>query len=130
MREHLLVDPSRWTLTGLFDFEPAMIGDRAYDFVAVGVFVSRGDPRLLGRIMAAYGHVFSPRELLAHTLLHVYSNLPWYFRVLPAPPEPTLDSLAEAWFGTVQRVTASAHGRRPGSWRCWLRRSPCRCRGR
>ncbi|WP_322973411.1 phosphotransferase family protein [Actinacidiphila soli] len=130
MREHLLVDPSRWTLTGLFDFEPAMIGDRVYDFVAVGVFVSRGDPRLLGRIMAAYGHVFSPRELLAHTLLHVYSNLPWYFRVLPAPPEPTLDSLAEAWFGTVQRVTASAHGRRPGSRRCWLRRSPCRCRGR
>ncbi|WP_406376435.1 aminoglycoside phosphotransferase family protein [Streptomyces sp. NBC_00647] len=101
MREHLLVDSSRWTLSGLFDFEPAVLGDRAYDFVAVGVFVSRGDPRLLGRITAAYGRDFSPRELLAHTLVHVYSNLPWYFRVLPTPPKATLDSLAEAWFGTV-----------------------------
>jgi hygromycin-B 7''-O-kinase len=34
-------------------------------------------------------------------LLHVYSNLPWYFRVLPAPPEDTPDSLAETWFGTA-----------------------------
>lgn len=101
MREHLLVDPSRWTLSGLFDFEPAMLGDRAYEFVAVGLFVSRGDPRLLGRAMAAYGRTFSPRELMAHTLLHVYSNLPWYFRELPAPPEDTLDSLAETWFGSA-----------------------------
>ncbi|MCZ4121879.1 aminoglycoside phosphotransferase family protein [Streptomyces sp. H39-S7] len=101
MREHLLVDPGRWTLSGLFDFEPAMLGDRAYEFVAVGLFVSRGDPRLLGRIAAAYGRTFPPRELMAYTLLHVYSNLPWYLRELPAPPEETLDSLAESWFGTV-----------------------------
>ncbi|WP_308402110.1 aminoglycoside 3'-phosphotransferase/choline kinase family protein [Streptomyces sp. RKAG293] len=101
MREHLLVDPGRWTLSGLFDFEPAMLGDRAYEFVAVGLFVSRGDPRLFGRVVAAYGRTFSPRELMAHTLLHVYSNLPWYFRELPAPPEDTLDSLAETWFGSA-----------------------------
>lgn len=43
---------------------------------------------------------FGPGELLAHTLLHVYSNLPWYLRELPAPPEPTLESLAQTWFGT------------------------------
>ncbi|WP_368396660.1 phosphotransferase [Streptomyces sclerotialus] len=30
MREHFLVDPDGWRLTGLLDFEPAMIGDRAY----------------------------------------------------------------------------------------------------
>jgi hygromycin-B 7''-O-kinase len=101
MREHLLVDPDRWILSGLFDFEPAMIGDRAYEFVAVGLFVSRGDPRLLGRIMAAYGHVFPPRELMALMLLHVYSNLPRCFKELPAPPEPTLDSLAQAWFSAA-----------------------------
>ncbi len=95
------MDPSRWTLSGLFDFEPAMLGDRAYEFVAVGLFVSRGDPRLLGRVMAAYGRTFSPHELMAHTLPHVYSNLPWYFRELPAPPEDTLDSLAETWFGSA-----------------------------
>ncbi|MGW7274647.1 aminoglycoside phosphotransferase family protein [Streptomyces sp. NPDC054864] len=113
MRQHLLVDTdgadgsvgsidgvSRPRLTGLFDFEPAMIGDRAYDFVGVGLFVTRAEPGLLGRFMRAYGHTFEPRELLAHTLLHVYSNLPWYLRELPAPPEPTLEALAQAWFDT------------------------------
>ena len=29
-REHLLVDPGTWTLSGLLDFETAMAGDRAY----------------------------------------------------------------------------------------------------
>ncbi|MGW6059341.1 phosphotransferase family protein [Streptomyces sp. NPDC055189] len=102
MRQHLMVGPvgERPGLTGLFDFEPAMIGDRAYDFVGVGLFVTRAEPGLLGRFMRAYGRTFEPRELLAHTLLHVYSNLPWYLRELPAPPEPTLDALALAWFDT------------------------------
>jgi hypothetical protein len=68
---------------------------------AVGLFISRGDPRLLGRILAAYGRSFDPRELLAYTLLHVHSNLPECLSELPAPPEPTLDSLALTWFGTT-----------------------------
>ncbi|MGN9762522.1 phosphotransferase family protein [Streptomyces sp. SD31] len=101
MRQHLLVDPDGWRLTGLFDFEPAMIGDRAYDFVGVGLFVTRGDPRLLARLTESYGTAFAPAELLAYTLLHVYSNLPWYMRELGAPADGTLPSLAEAWFGTV-----------------------------
>lgn len=101
MREHFVVDPGRWTLSGVFDFEPAMIGDRAYDFGAVGIYTSGGDARLLGRIMAAYGRSYAPRELLAQLLLHVYSRLPWYFRFLPAPPKQTLDSLAHTWFGTA-----------------------------
>ncbi|MGW6914379.1 phosphotransferase family protein [Kitasatospora sp. NPDC054939] len=99
MNQHLLVAPDRSRLTGLFDFEPAMIGDPAYDFVGVGLFVTRGDAELLTRLLKAYGRSFEPRELLAHTLLHVYSNLPWYLRELPAPPERTLDALAETWFG-------------------------------
>jgi hygromycin-B 7''-O-kinase len=101
MREHLVVDPGRWTLSGVLDFGPAMIGDPGYEFAGVGVFTSRGDARLLGRIMAAYGRSYDPRELLAQLLLHVYSHLPWYLRILPAPPEQTLESLAETWFGTV-----------------------------
>jgi hygromycin-B 7''-O-kinase len=76
-----------------------MTGDRAYDFVAVGLFVTRGDPALLARLTRAYGRSFAPRELMALTLLHVYSNLPWYMRELPAPSEESLPSLAEAWFG-------------------------------
>lgn len=100
MRQHLTVDEADdWRLTGLLDFEPAMTGHRAYDFVAVGLFVSRADPGLLSRVFQAYGETFAPRDLLAYTLLHVYSNLPWYLRELPAPPEPTLEALAESWFG-------------------------------
>lgn len=101
MREHLLVDAGGRRLTGLFDFEPAMIGDPAYDFVAVGLFVTRGDPLLMGRLLKAYGRTFEPSELLAYTLLHVYSNLPWYLRELPAPADGTLESLADMWFGAL-----------------------------
>ncbi|MEU8976007.1 phosphotransferase [Streptomyces monashensis] len=101
MQQHFLVDPDDWRLTGLFDFEPAMIGDRAYDFVAVGLFVTRGDPDLLARLTRVYGHAFEPSELLAYTLLHVYSDLPWYLRHMHVPAEGTLLSLAEAWFGTA-----------------------------
>lgn len=101
MQQHFLVDPDGWRLTGLFDFEPAMVGDRAYDFIGVGLFVTRGDPRLLTRLTKAYGTTFDPAQLLAYTLLHVYSNLPWYLRELGAPADGTLPSLAEAWFGTA-----------------------------
>ncbi|MDQ1028430.1 hygromycin-B 7''-O-kinase [Streptomyces umbrinus] len=101
MRQHLTVDPNGWRLTGLFDFEPAMIGDPAYDFVSVGLFISCGDPRLLKRFYDAYGcPPIDPHTLMAYTLLHVYSNLPDYLSTLPKPPEPTLDALAETWFGT------------------------------
>ncbi|MGX1251069.1 hygromycin-B 7''-O-kinase [Streptomyces ambofaciens] len=99
MRQHFLVDPDGWRLTGLFDFEPAMIGDRAYDFVGVGLFVTGGDPDLLARLTRAYGHTFEPSALLAYTLLHVYSDLPWYLRELGAPAKETLPALAQAWFG-------------------------------
>jgi hygromycin-B 7''-O-kinase len=101
IREHLVVDPGTWTLSGLLDFETSMTGDRGCEFATVGLFVSRGDPRLLGRILAGYGRSFDPRELLAYTLLHVHSNLPECLRQLPAPPEPTLESLALTWFGTA-----------------------------
>ena len=54
-----------------------------------------------GRILAGDGRSFDPRELLAYTLLHVHSNLPECLSELPAPPEPTLESLALTWFGTA-----------------------------
>jgi hygromycin-B 7''-O-kinase len=34
-------------------------------------------------------------------LLHVHSNLPGCLAELPAPPEPTLASLALTWFSTA-----------------------------
>lgn len=57
---------------------------------------------LLRRTLASYGHDLDggvSRRLLAWLLLHQYSCLPWYFRGLPRPPEPTLDALADCWFG-------------------------------
>ncbi|MFE5585848.1 phosphotransferase family protein [Kitasatospora sp. NPDC056531] len=101
MREHLITDPAAgWPLTGLLDFEPAMLGDPAYDLVAVGLFTTRADRHLLGQLLAAYGRPFEPRLLMAYTLLHVYSNLPWYLRELK-PSARTLDALAEEWFGVA-----------------------------
>ena len=100
-REHLIVGPDPWTLSGLLDFERAMPGDRAYELSTVGLLVSRGDPRLLGRIVAGYGRGFDPRELLAYMFLHLHSNLPECLSQLPAPPEATLNSLAQTWFGTA-----------------------------
>lgn len=100
MREHLTVDPDDgWSLTGLFDFEPAMVGDPAYDFVSVGLFLTRADPHLLKIFYEAYGQSpFAPRELMAYTLLHVYSDLNWYLHTLPTPPRKDFESLAETWF--------------------------------
>ncbi|WP_179382079.1 phosphotransferase [Streptomyces sp. SA15] len=51
--------------------------------------------------MARYGHAFEPAGLLAYTLLHVYSNLPWYLRELAGPADGTLPALAEAWFAAA-----------------------------
>ena len=104
MRDHVMVDADG-RLTGLFDFEPAMRGAAEYEFVAAGLFVSSGDPDLLHRLLGGYGldepdEDFS-RRCLAYALLHVYSDFTWYLSLLPAPPEPTLDALAQAWWGTA-----------------------------
>jgi hygromycin-B 7''-O-kinase len=110
MREHLLVAPrkNRWELTGLFDFEPAMVGAAEYDLAAYGLFVSAGNSRLFGRTLRAYGRSDAigddafARRILAYTLLHRYSNLSWYLqRMPPAPHERDLDALAERWFGAT-----------------------------
>lgn len=102
MRQHLLVEPDPWRLVGLIDFEPAMCGAREYEFAAVGVFFAEGDPGLLRQTLTSYGHDLDSglsRRLLAWLLLHRYSCLPWYLRRLPRPPQPTLDALADSWFG-------------------------------
>ncbi len=106
MREHLLATrgPRGWTLSGLYDFEPAMTGAPEYEFVSVGLFVSRGDARFLRRMLTAYGYPgdrLGPalsRRLLAYALLHRYSDLAWYLTELPTPEEPTLDALAARWW--------------------------------
>ncbi len=107
MRDHLLVDVASDRLTGLFDFEPSMLGPAEYELSSVGLFVTGGDPRLFRILLLAYG--LQPadlgpefeRRILACALLHRYSNFPWYLRRVPPPPgTATLEDLARAWFGT------------------------------
>ncbi|MCS7482776.1 phosphotransferase [Umezawaea endophytica] len=105
MGAHLLVTPDL-ELSGLFDFEPAMRGAAEYEFVATGVFLTRGDRAAHGALLRGYGYREvdreRPRRLLAYALLHVYSNLPWYLREIPPGGAKTLDSLADLWFGTSE----------------------------
>lgn len=105
MREHLLVAPSSegWRLTGLFDFEPATVGDAEYDLASFGVFVSAGDRRFLSRTLRAYGSVPDEnlaRRVLTYAILHRYSNLRWYLERVPiANDRRNFDALAEHWYG-------------------------------
>jgi hygromycin-B 7''-O-kinase len=102
MREHLTVDGG--ALTGLFDFEPAMLGAPEYEFASVGLFVACGDGRALRRVLRAYG--YPPHALdaslqcrfMAYALLHRYSNLRWYLERLPAGDATTLEQLAARWW--------------------------------
>lgn len=109
MREHLLAAQGRgggWRLSGLVDFEPAMRGEREYDFASVGVFVAEGNARFLTRTLASYGYQRDQidaglrRRLLAWGILHRYSNLAWWMEWLPEPDRPTLGALADCWFAT------------------------------
>jgi len=106
MREHLLVVPDAvgWRLSGLFDFEPAMLGAPEYDFASYGLFVACGDGRFLRRTLRAYGHPDFALDatlqcrLMACAMLHRYSNLRWYLERLPAPGATTFEQLAARWW--------------------------------
>ena len=108
MRAHLLVDrdAAGWRLTGLFDFEPAMVGHPEYELASLALFVACGDHAFLRRCLRAAGHredELGPelgRRIMGYTLLHRYSSLPWYLRLMPpAPGVTTFEGLAAQWFG-------------------------------
>jgi hygromycin-B 7''-O-kinase len=106
MREHLLVEShgDGWRLSGLFDFEPSMIGEPDYEFASIGLFVSCGDAQLLRGILLASGRPSAtldaalPMRLMAQALLHRYSHLGWYQQRLPLPQASTLEQLAQHWW--------------------------------
>jgi hygromycin-B 7''-O-kinase len=103
MREHLLVDADG-RACGLFDFEPAMVGAPEYEFASVGLFFACGDARALRRTLLAYGYTTNQLDVplqcrfMAYTLLHRYSNLPWYLERIPAGDATTLEQLATRWW--------------------------------
>ena len=112
MRAHILAEPGPlgWSITGLIDFEPAMIGAAEYEFAAVGLFVTCGNARALHALLRAYGWPDSDlglplqRRFLAYALLHRYSNMRRYLQNRP-PPEgtTTLDGLASWWWALPLR---------------------------
>ena len=90
----------------LVDFDNAIRGIREYEFVSVGIHMSRGDSRFLRRVLTAYGYTRGQldrefrQRLLAWAILHRHSNLTTWLRKLPGPGRPTLASLADRWFTT------------------------------
>jgi hygromycin-B 7''-O-kinase len=106
MREHLLVEAhdGGWRLSGLFDFEPAMVGAPEYDFASFGLFVSCSDGRFLRRALLAYGYRADELDaalqcrLMAYAMLHRYSNLRWYLERMPADGAASFEALAARWW--------------------------------
>ena len=106
MREHLLAEAhgGGWRLSGLFDFEPAMVGAPEYDFASFGLFVACGDGRFLRRALRAYGYRDDELDaelqcrLMAYAMLHRYSNLRWYLERLPADGAASFEALAARWW--------------------------------
>lgn len=94
-----------WTLTGLIDFEPGMLGAPEYDLVGMSIFVGRGQPRLLRAALSAYGVADDridanlQRTLMALTLLHRYSRLGFFWGQVSRDPMPSsLTDLARGFF--------------------------------
>jgi hygromycin-B 7''-O-kinase len=82
---HLLVtqDNGRWRLTGLFDFDDALIGFKEYDLAAAGLFMMAGKSALLRAFLLTYGYAEAEIDerlsyrLMAYTLLHRYRPFNW-----------------------------------------------------
>lgn len=107
MRAHVFASDAGmgWSLSGVVDFEPAMVGAAEYEFASVGVFLTCGDGPALRALLLAYGYperdlgVPLQRRFLAYTLLHRYSNLRWYLDRIPPPDGvTTLEALATRWW--------------------------------
>lgn len=102
MLDHLLADRANGDLriTGLIDFEPAMVGPSEYELAAIGLFVTQGHSELLRAFIAGYGRQPDRdlhRRIMGYALLHRYSRMSWYLEFMPAGD--SLEELAEKWFG-------------------------------
>lgn len=116
MREHLVVErrEGAWHISGLYDFEDAMLGAREYELASAGIFLTGAEPGLLRAFLDAYGAEVDdelPLRIMAYALLHRYSDLRWYLERLPVPDEVgDLESLARRWFTPFGRPLRMASG--------------------
>ncbi|HEY6572473.1 MAG TPA: aminoglycoside 3'-phosphotransferase/choline kinase family protein [Candidatus Eisenbacteria bacterium] len=104
MREHILVErqAGAWRVSGIVDFEDAMLGAPEYELASAGVFLAGAEPGLLRALLEGIGADVDdelPVRIMAYALLHRYSSLRWYLDRLPArAAEGDLESLAREWF--------------------------------
>lgn len=101
---HLLarLEHSQWRLTGLFDFDDALLGFCEYDLAGAGLFLMAGRSMLLRPFLLTYGYRASDlnehlsHRLLAYTLLHHYRPFNWVREAFVKHSCATLEELAEA----------------------------------
>ena len=94
MRDHLLVEQRSdgWRLTGLLDFEPAMVGDPEYELASAAVFLTGGNFDAFRAFLRGCGIPESDqtpdlaRRILAYQFLHRHGNLAWHLTLLPSVP--------------------------------------------
>jgi len=106
MRDHLLVErsPSGWRLSGLFDFEPAMVAPLDYELAAVGVFFSGGEGAVWRSVLQGMGR--DPEEpglserVMGLYLVHRYANLRFAMDRTSANSSLSIESLANIWFSS------------------------------
>lgn len=108
MQEHLFIERrgDDWTVSGLIDFEPSMIGLREYEFCAVGLFITRGDRDLFRLFLTSYGYTDAEltselsRRIMALLLLHRYGNIRRFLGFIPPDKNyTTLSQLERYWYG-------------------------------
>lgn len=95
-----------WKITGLFDFGDAFVGNREYDIISIGAFVTRGDKKLFRKFLLDYGYKEEEldeklkRRFMVNIILHKYSNFVFFMKYsgIKYIPE-TLYDLMEIWFG-------------------------------
>ncbi|MCP3802878.1 aminoglycoside phosphotransferase family protein [Allokutzneria sp. A3M-2-11 16] len=96
--------PGGWLLSGVSDFECAMLGPREFDIAWTALSVARGKRRfvrsLLDGAQVEYEHhdLELQRRLLQMVLLHPDLDLARWMRRLGVPRTATLDALARHWF--------------------------------
>src|SRR4051794_3753424 len=92
-----------WHLSGMFDFDDAMVGVAEYDLASPGLIMMAGRPHLLRVFCHAYGYGSTDmnsalsERLLGYTLMHRYRDFAWITgKILPNHGTTTLTNLAHA----------------------------------
>jgi hygromycin-B 7''-O-kinase len=107
---HLLVrqEGVQWQLSGLFDFDDALLGFYEYDLAATALFMMAGRPRLLRPFLLTYGYADADlnkalsHRLMVYTLLHRYRPFNyWLGEACAKQTCSTLEEVAQTLYAFV-----------------------------